>query len=98
MKVVIEIDLPEGQAIPNPSDIVRLTNPDWIAEWWHIDDVKSIDPDADRNDDESSDLTDDECREVLRRVNKYHDCEEGINWSVLEWHIKRIKSERKEVA
>ena len=95
-KVMIEIDLPEGQKIPTADDIKRLTNPDWLAEWWHIDDVRGSDPTKD--DDWNSDLTDDECREVLRRVNKYHDCEEGINWSVLEWHIEKLKSERKEVA
>jgi hypothetical protein len=42
MKVVIEIDLPDGQAIPTESDIKRLTSPDWLASWWHIDDVKGL--------------------------------------------------------
>ena len=37
MKVMIEIDLPEGQKIPTSEDILRLTSPDWIASWWHID-------------------------------------------------------------
>ena len=39
MKVMIEIDLPDGQKIPTSEDILRLTSPDWIASWWHIDDV-----------------------------------------------------------
>ena len=41
-KVMIEIDLPEGQAIPDARDIVRLTDPDWLASWWSIDDVKEV--------------------------------------------------------
>ena len=42
MKVVVEFDLPEGQAIPDPREIVMLTSPDWIASWWHIDDVSCL--------------------------------------------------------
>jgi hypothetical protein len=101
MKVVVEFDLPEGQAIPDPRDIVRLTSPDWISDWWHIDDVRSIDPQADyygKDDGRESDLTDEECQEVLRLTNKYRDCEIGINWGVLESYIDHVKSQRKEVA
>ena len=38
-KVIVEFDLPEGQAIPDPREIVMLTSPDWMASWWHISDI-----------------------------------------------------------
>ena len=75
--------------------IEMLSDPDWIASWWHIDDVKMSDPD--RDDDWNSDLTDDEAREVLRLADKYHDSENGINWAVLQsWvdHIVKQKEKR----
>jgi hypothetical protein len=90
-KLMIEIDLPEGQAIPSADDIARLTNPDWIASWWHIDDV------TDCCDWQGFDLTDDDAREVLRLADKYHDSENGINWAVLQsWvdHIVKQKEKR----
>jgi len=93
-KVTIEIDLPEGQAIPSASSIARLTDPDWMASWWHIDDVKEqYDGDG-----EYSEITDDEAREVLRLAEKYHDSEEGINYEVLDWWINYVKTGRKEAA
>jgi hypothetical protein len=93
-KITIEIDIPEGQAIPRPEDIVRLTDPDWIASWWSIDDVKEqYDGDG-----EYSELTDEEAREVLRLAEKYHDCDEGLNWEVLDGWIDHVKSLRKEAA
>jgi hypothetical protein len=85
MKVVIEIDLPDGQAIPTESDIKRLTSSDWISHWWHIDDCKGF---------LDYELTDDEYREVLRRVSKYHDCNEGINWLTIEHYVDSVASER----
>ena len=61
MKVMIEIDLPEGQKIPTADDIKRLTNPDWLAEWWHIDDIK---------DNYRGDMSDEQAREVLQYMEK----------------------------
>ena len=37
-KVMIEINLPDGWSIPREDDILRLVNPDWHGEWWHIED------------------------------------------------------------
>ena len=87
MKVMIEIDLPDGQAIPTEDDIKRLTSPDWISHWWHIDDCKGF---------LDYELTDDEYREVLRRVSKYHDCNEGITWLTIEHYVDDVASEREE--
>ena len=77
MKVMIEIDLPEGQKIPTADDIKRLTNPDWLAEWWHIDDIK---------DNYRGDMSDEQAREVLQYMEKYHDCNVGFSWdSITVW-------------
>lgn len=45
----------------------------WINCRWHIDDVKEVRPE----------LTDDQCREVLRTAKRRHDATIGINWDVL---------------
>jgi hypothetical protein len=74
MKVTIEIDLPEGQEIPLVSDILTLTNPDWLVDRWHIQDVK----------DNNEWLTDEQAREVLEMVGRRRDCNVGINWSMIE--------------
>jgi len=92
MKAMIEIDLPDGQKIPTSDDILRLTSPDWVASWWHIDDV--LGQSKAWNDDEDSTITEDDAREVLRRVGKYHDCTEGINWDVIDCYINQIVNER----
>ena len=94
MKVVIEFDLPEGQAIPDTADIVRLTDPDWLASWWHISDV--MDSFNSEEDHEGLNLTEEEGREVLRRLDKYHDCEIGINWEVIQNYSEDIINEREE--
>jgi len=86
MKVMIEIDLPDGQAIPTESDIKRLTSPDWICDWWHIDDVQSL----------QEDLTDDECREVLKTIEHVFDATVGINWDVISYYIDQVIEEREE--
>ena len=85
-KIVIEFDLPEGQDIPSAEDIVRLTSPDWHSEWWHFEDVQSV----------AEDLTDDEAREVLRYMNKYSDCNVGINWETIQVWADIVKDERPE--
>ena len=44
-----------------------------ITVSWHIDDVKEVRPE----------LTDEQARDVLGRVEKCHDANIGINWDVL---------------
>jgi hypothetical protein len=73
MKVTIEFDLPEGQAMPEVSDILMLTSPDWHIEKWHISDVQE----------DNEWVTDDQAREVLKWMNKYHDANIGINWEFI---------------
>ena len=87
MKITIEIDLPEGQAIPSAEDIVRLTSRDWIADYWHISDVEECDWDGEI-------VTDDDCREILRRVAKAKDATLGINWDTIQCHVDQYLAEK----
>ena len=81
-KLMIEIDLPEGQTIPDPRDVLRLTDPNWLASWWHTNDVKEYYI----GNGEYTELTNDECLQVLNLAEKYHDCNVGICWDSLnEW-------------
>lgn len=88
MKVIIEIDIPEGQAIPSAHDCARLTDPDWHCEWWHIEDVQSV----------ADDLSDDEARDVLNLMAKKSDANIGINWDSIDAWANWVRDERKEVA
>jgi hypothetical protein len=89
MKITIEIDLPDGQEVPSAYDIVRLTDTDWVSEWWHISDVQELAEDM------KEELSNDEAREVLRLVKKRHDCNIGINWDVINYWIEHVLGERK---
>ena len=86
MRVMIELDIPDGQDIPTVEDIKRLTDPNWLSEWWHIDDVKSLD----------ETLTDEEAQEVLQIVGRKHDCNIGINWDFLAYWVNHVIEERKD--
>ena len=100
MKVMIEVDIPSGRSVAEAIGAVnRAFDPDWIASWWHISDIhtqanilEGIDSD------EADEITDEEAREVLRLMDKYHDCEVGLNWDVIESWIDQVKEQRKEVA
>ena len=58
---------------------------DSISITWHIDDVRSLAPDLD--------IMDEQCREVLRRADKWHDAEVGINWDVLRSYLEQVLTE-----
>ena len=73
-KVTIEFELPDGQEIPKVEDILTLTSPDWHIEKWHISDVQCV----------HDWVTDDQAREVLMWMNKYHDANIGINWDFIQ--------------
>jgi hypothetical protein len=57
---------------------------DTIAITWGIEDVKEV----------AKDLTDTECRQVLRLVKNKHDATIGVNWDVLEAWADRVREER----
>ena len=89
MKITIEIDLPEGQEKPTEEMILRLTDPDWLASWWHIDDVREVSG--------AEDLTDGEAHDVLELAQNRFDANIGINWDVLEHYVDCVLSDRAEL-
>lgn len=91
--MMIEIDVPEGRSVSEAEIAVKMAfNPDWVAEWWHIDDV------AMQAEDHGENLTEEECRDVLAMVIRKHDCNIGINWEVIDYWIDEIVKEREKVA
>jgi hypothetical protein len=97
MKTMIEVDIPNGRSVAEAQGaVMRAFDPDWMASWWHIEDIHDKANGWDQ--DESKAISDDEAREVLRLINKYHDSEVGINWDVIDSWIDHIKAQRKEVA
>jgi hypothetical protein len=89
MKMMIEIDIPEGRSVAEAEMAVkRVFDPDWVSEWWHIDDV------AMRAEDRGETLTEEECRDVLAMVMRKHDCNVGINWDVIDYWIDEIVGDR----
>jgi hypothetical protein len=97
MKVTIEVDIPEGRSVAEAEAAVkRHFDPDWMASWWHISDVHG--QANGWEDEEASDITDEEAREVLRLMDKYHDANNGICWDVIDGWIDHVKELRKETA
>ena len=97
-KVTIEVDIPAGRSVSEAEAAVkRHFDPDWMASWWHISDIHDCADGWDGDPDEHE-LTDEEARNVLRLLDKYHDCENGICWDVIYNWIEEVKSHRKEVA
>ncbi len=64
-------------------DTTAATDPDKIAIYWHIDDVKEVAPDP----------TDDQAREVLRRAKHHHTATIGISWDVLDTIADDVREE-----
>lgn len=86
MRVMIELDIPDGQRIPEAYEILKLTSPDWHGEWWHIEDIQS----------QEEDLTDDEAREVLCLMAKYADANVGISWDSIDVWADWVRDMRPE--
>jgi hypothetical protein len=86
MKVMLELDIPDGQDIPSTEDILRLTSPDWKADWWHIEDIQGENPD----------LTDEEAREVLGLMEKCSDPSIGISWDSINVWADWVRDESKD--
>ena len=59
---------------------------DAIAVTWHIDDIQCRN---DENDDcvGYKQLTDDEARGILLKMERYHDATIGINWDVIDVYL-----------
>jgi hypothetical protein len=97
MKTMIEVDIPQGRSVAEAEMAVKMHfDPNWMASWWHIDDI--IEQDNGSEEEPYTDLTEEEAREVLRLMDKYHDCEVGICWDVIDGWIDHVKQQRKEIA
>ena len=57
---------------------------DTISITWHIDDVRMA---------YNRPITDEQCREVLARADKYHDSNIGINLDVLQCYAREVVNE-----
>lgn len=57
---------------------------DSISITWHIDDVRMA---------YNRPITDEQCREVLARADKWHDANTGINWDVLQCYAEQVVNE-----
>ena len=88
-KFMIAVDIPNGRSVAEAEMAVkRAFDPDWVSEWWHIDDV------AMQAESQGETLTEEECRDVLAMVMRKHDCNIGINWDVIDYWIDEIVKAR----
>jgi hypothetical protein len=96
MKMMIEVDIPHGRSVAEAEMAVKMAfSPEWMAQWWHISDIYSCASGFEEED--AGDISNEEAQEVLRLMEKYHDCEVGINWDVINNWIDHIKSQRREI-
>jgi hypothetical protein len=76
--------LQESQADSVKDSIMDFLK-DYAAIIWSIEDVKEI---AALERLGGHELSDDEAREVIGNISKYADCEQGISWATVEWHVE----------
>jgi hypothetical protein len=89
MKVTIEVDIPQGRSVAEAEMAVkRHFDPNWMAEWWHTDDV------IEQAENSGEQLTEEDARWVLQMMDKYHDCNNGHTWDSMDSWIDKAK-ERK---
>jgi len=87
--VTIEVNIPAGRSIAEAKQAVeRQFDPDWMAEWWHSDDV------IEQAETNGEQLTTDEAREVLRLMDKRHDCNVGHNWDTMDSWVDFVVGQR----
>lgn len=55
-------------------ELMNRSNSDVIFSVWQVADVQELRPD----------LTEDQCREILRSIERNHDAGIGINWHVID--------------
>ena len=95
-KITIEINVPDDfselNALSLADDAARLASPDWLALWWHVDDVFSIA----NNKSYYQDLSLEEARQVLEMASDYHDADIGVSWQTLKVYLDEVVGEREE--
>ena len=84
-KITIEINVPDDFSHHNLSRVVNAAeceaSEDFLIQIWNIEDVQSA---------VDYDLSDEQAREVLYRVDRYHDANIGINWDVIQYHADEV--------
>jgi len=86
--VTITFEIPYDREPPTEAMVLRLIDPDWIASWWHIDDVREVNG--------GEDLTDGEAQDVLKMAMNRFDANIGINWEILEHYVDCVVADRKD--
>ena len=87
--VTIEVNIPAGRSIAEAKQAVeRHFDPDWMAEWWHSDDV------IEQAETDGEQLTTEEAREVLKWMDKWHDCNNGHTWDSMDRCIEHVVQQR----
>jgi len=89
-KVMIEVEIPDGADADEAIYAVRRHfSPDWMCEWWHIDDAIEQ---AETCHDEQ--LTKEEAQKVLSLMDEYHDCNYGHTWDSMDSAIDIVLQQR----
>jgi hypothetical protein len=93
MKVNIEVDIPDGADVNEAIYAVnRHFDPNWISDWWHIDDVKDL------VEQWGEEISDEDAREVLRLSKKQYDSSYGINVDVIEHWAEWVLEQQAKVS
>lgn len=69
--------------------VMALIRGDMIAEYWTVEDVKSLQEDEYST--EAERINDEEARQVLQSTDINHDATIGINWDVLRDNLNRVR-------
>lgn len=71
---------PAWQTLADLKKKVAELETDTIIISWSVEDVQSV----------RADLSDEQARQVLDQCYNYHDCNEGINWEVIEINAEQL--------
>jgi hypothetical protein len=78
----ITIQIPDDADEDNiRRSVDRLCSPSWLACWWSTLDI------LDAAGEMEVKLTEEKAQEIIKLLDKYHDAEQGINWSVIRYWI-----------
>ena len=88
MKAMIEVNIPaNGSKAEAEMAVKRHFDPDWMAEWWCVDDVIEQ---------ANEEISTKEARWVLQMMEKRHDCNHGHTWDSMDhWIDKAIEKRGK---
>jgi hypothetical protein len=86
MKVMIEVDIPVNRSKAEAEMAVkRHFDPNWMAEWWCVDDVIEQ---------ASEEISTEEAQWVLQMMEKRHDCNYGHTWDSMDHWIDHVLGQR----